>query len=237
MSTGHRDHRGTGLLPASEHNITEAAARVRLWPRCAVHARSQVGGGEGGVDVCHFGGLLPIQGGHQHLLVTGVRQLHLALLQEESVVRGDGDRDEGRGRSRPSLGAVKGMERKGHEGSRGLGTTAERRGCGVQWQDTLLGTSSSLHTHLVPRVVVSRCVYCVFIQGIHAVESEGWGVEEGPGTGGAGTQGDGPMAFRTCLQSSPGHRDGVLVEAQVMGGIDREVQHGVGPGQGWVAGE
>lgn len=50
-------------------------------------------------------------------------------------------------------------------------------------------------------------------------------------------QGDGPVAFRTCLQSSPGHGDGVLMEAQVMGGIDREVQHGVGPGQEWVAGK
>lgn len=51
------------------------------------------------------------------------------------------------------------------------------------------------------------------------------------------TKPDGPMAMRTCLQSSPGHRDGVLVEAQVMGGIEREVQHRVGPGQRWVTGE
>lgn len=59
---------------------------------------------------------------------------------------------------------------------------------------------------------------------------EGGGVEEGPGTGGVGTQGDGPVAFETCPQSSPGYGDGVLMKAQVVGGIEREVQHRVGPG-------
>lgn len=70
---------------------------------------------------------------------------------------------------------------KGHHGCRSPGGTAERRGCGVQLQDSLLGTSSSLHTHLGLEVLVLRCIYCVFIQGIHTVESGGWRVEEGPG--------------------------------------------------------
>lgn len=58
---------------------------------------SQVRGVEGGVDVCYFGGLLQVQGGHQRLLVAGACQLRIALLQEETTVRGMGtkmgDRD------------------------------------------------------------------------------------------------------------------------------------------------
>lgn len=60
-------------------------------------------------------------------------------------------------------------------------------------------TSSSLHTHLGLDIVVPRVIYCVFIQGIHAVESGGWGVGDGRDTGGLRTQGDGPVAFGTCL--------------------------------------
>jgi len=91
MATGHCDPRGTGLLPASEHDIPRAAARVPLWPCCSPRACSQVRGGEGGVDVHCFGGHLQVQGRHQRLLIGGVHQLRFALLQEESVVRRDRD--------------------------------------------------------------------------------------------------------------------------------------------------
>lgn len=50
---------------------------------------------------------------------------------------------------------------------------SREEGTWVQWQDSLLGTSSSLHTHLGLEVVIPRCIYYVFIQGIHAVESGG----------------------------------------------------------------
>lgn len=43
----------------------------------------------------------------------------------------------------------------------------------MQWEDSLLGTGSSLHTYLGLEVAVPGCIYCVFIQGIHAVESGG----------------------------------------------------------------
>lgn len=75
------------------------------------------------------------------------------------------------------------MQSKGHKGSV-RGTIAERRGCRALCQDSQLpSTGSSLHTYLDLKVVIRWCIYCIFIQGIHAVESGGWEVEEDPGTG------------------------------------------------------
>lgn len=44
-------------------------------------------------------------------------------------------------------------------------------------------TGSSLHAYLYLKVVICWCIYCIFIQGIHAVENGGWEVKKDPGTG------------------------------------------------------
>jgi len=73
----------------------------------------------------------------------------------------------------PGAGGCQGHGEDGTRGARARpGTTAERRGQGVQWH-SLLGTSSSFHTDLGLEAVISRCIYCVLIQRIHAVESGG----------------------------------------------------------------
>lgn len=120
------------------------------------------------------------------------------------------------------------MERRGHEGSSSPCATAEGPGRG----DTGLPAG-----YLGLEVVILGRIHFVFIQGIHAVERGGRGLSDGQGTGGVGTRGDIPVAFRACPESSPGQGAGVLVEAQVVGQVHGEVQHGVGPGRGQEAGE